>query len=271
MTVPSRPLSDLDDVVALADAAAAGEDPDPLAVELRDGTTAHLRPIRPDDADRLRAGLRLLSPRSRYQRFLAPVDHLTEGQVRYLTEVDHRDHVAWVALDADAPDLPGIGVARYVRLRDEPTVAEAAVTVIDDYQGRGLGTLLLAVLARTALDRGIATFRNYVLPGNAELLELAEQLGAEVTDTGDGVWLVDVPLPEDADELPDTPAGEAIRAIGRSDLHRGRMATEIPPVWPPEETAEPEEEPAGGSDGPAGGEESPLLRRWLDEALDRPG
>ena len=120
---------------------------EPLTAELRDGTRVLIRPIEPEDKGLLLSGFEQLSEQSRYRRFLAPVPKLTESQLTYLTEVDHDTHEALVAVDAGQP-LRGLGVARYVRLQDHPEIAEAAVTVIDAYQGRGLGTLLLALLAR---------------------------------------------------------------------------------------------------------------------------
>jgi GNAT superfamily N-acetyltransferase len=75
---------------------------------------------------------------------------LTEGMVRYLTEIDHHDHEAIIALDEQTGE--GIGVARYVRDQERPEVAEVAVTVIDDWQGRGLGTLLLEVISARARE-----------------------------------------------------------------------------------------------------------------------
>lgn len=189
-----------------------------LHVILDDGTRVLVRRIRPDDRDRLQRGLQLLSPRSRYMRFHTAVDHLSERQLDYLTEVDHEDHAAWVALDEDRPDHPGIGVARYVRMENEPNIAEAAVTVVDGYQGRGLGTVLLGVLGRSALRNGIRTFRNYVLAENAAMLGLLDEIGATRRPGVEGVEYVDVPIVADPDELPDTPAGHILRAVAAGRL-----------------------------------------------------
>jgi ribosomal protein S18 acetylase RimI-like enzyme len=193
---------------------------EPIECRLRDGSVALIRPIEPQDKWRLQEGLRRLSPQSRYLRFHAAVDKLTHAQLRYLTEVDYRDHMAWVALDPDHPERPGMAVGRYVRLRDEPEVAEAAITVADEYQGRGLGTILLGMLARTGTENGIKVFRNYVLADNAAMLELLDQLGARRTPEGGGVFRVDVPIPENPDDLPDTPGGRVFKAAasGRLDL-----------------------------------------------------
>jgi RimJ/RimL family protein N-acetyltransferase len=184
----------------------------PLRFTLRNGAPTVVRPILPEDKDRLVDGFARLSETSRYRRFGTPVRRLTEEQLRYLTEIDYDDHMAWVALDPTAEGEPGLGVARYVRLPGEPEVAEAAVTVVDSHQGLGLGTILLGVLGLSAVAHGIRRFRAYVLEENQAVQELFAGLGA--TMHHDGPMLrVDVPLPEDPADLPDTPTGRVFRAV----------------------------------------------------------
>src|SRR4051812_16863371 len=122
--------------------------------ELRDGARVLVRPIAPDDRAALAAGFARLSPESRFRRFLSPKRQLTEHDLDVLTRVDHHDHEALVALEAETGE--GIGVARFVRTR--PDRAEPAVVVADDWQGRGVGTLLLDLLAERAWEEGIRTF-----------------------------------------------------------------------------------------------------------------
>ncbi len=179
---------------------------------LRDGTPVLVRPIRPDDKELIRHGFDRLSPASRYRRFLSPVYELSDAELRYLTEIDYVDHFAWAALRADRPN-EGIGVARYIRLKEEPEVAEAAVTVLDEYQGKGLGTLLLALLAAAAVATGIRTFRAYVLEGNVPMRDLLETLGARTEFDSPGVVRFDVPL--NPDLLPESPAGNVLRAVAQ--------------------------------------------------------
>ena len=193
---------------------AAGRAERPLLFEtvsttLRDGTPVLVRPIRPDDRDRLAAGFRRLSPESRYRRFLTAADALSDEELGYLTEIDYRDHFAWVAVREDRPE-EGLGVARWVRLRDEPDVAEPAITVVDDYQGRGLGTLLLGLLAAAARAGGVERFRAYVLDENQPMRMLLQQLGATVRYDSPGLLTLEVPL--DPGVVPDTPAGRVLRA-----------------------------------------------------------
>jgi GNAT superfamily N-acetyltransferase len=122
--------------------------PQTTRVELRGGRVALVAPLHPDDRQRYLAGVERASPESLYMRFMAPVSRLTESQLRYLLEVDHRDHEALLAVDERTGDA--VGVARFVRLVEAPDAAEAAVLVIDDWQGVGLGTALCRLLAERA-------------------------------------------------------------------------------------------------------------------------
>lgn len=195
---------------------------------LRDGTRVLLRPIRPEDRDRLAEGFRRLSPASRYLRFHTTMTAFTPEQLDYLTRVDHHEHEALVALDLDRPEVPGVGVARYIRDPDERRVAEAAVTVADEYHGQGAGTLLLGALSARARSNGIEVFRNYVLADNTAMLEVFDQLGAERSPEATGLWRVDLALPEHDRDLPDSAAGRAFMAAARDGF---RLSSVLPPVW----------------------------------------
>lgn len=137
-----------------------------LAVVLADGTRVGLRPLIPADRVLLEVGLASLSEESRRLRFLVPTDKLTPGQWAYLTEIDFVDHVAWGALEGRRP----VGVARFIRTED--LVAEVAVTVVDDMQRRGLGRLLIEVLAVVARSVGLETFEFILLAENQAMLGL---------------------------------------------------------------------------------------------------
>jgi len=162
-------------------------------VTLRDGSQVLVRPIRPDDKQALVEGLDRLSPESRYRRFLRPVTRLSERELKYLTEIDYTSHFAWVAVGPDDGD--GLGVARYVRDSKDPDVAEAAVAVVDDHQGKGLGTILVRLLVATALENGIKVFRGWVLGDNREVLGPLEKIGARRTPD-EGVLKVEIDLDE---------------------------------------------------------------------------
>jgi RimJ/RimL family protein N-acetyltransferase len=145
------------------------------AERLRDGQEILIRPIRPDDREELAEGLRRLSPESRYRRFFTPTTELSAAELRYLTEVDHRDHEALVALEPGSGH--GIGVARFVRSADDPELAEVAVAVADSWHNRGVATALLDRLTQRAREEGVRRFSAEVLAENRPMLELIDELG----------------------------------------------------------------------------------------------
>jgi GNAT superfamily N-acetyltransferase len=166
-------------------------------VLLRDGSTVEIRPLRADDKAGLAAGFARLSELSRYRRFLSPTTRLTHGQLAYLTELDHHDHEALVAVDPASRH--GLGVARYVRSRDDPREAEFAVAVADDWQRRGLGTALLRALAARAREEGIRRFTGLVGAENRSIRALLQTLGPfEQRPGGGGAIEVSLEVPEES-------------------------------------------------------------------------
>ena len=188
-----------------------------MAVELRDGSLVCIRPIEPDDKGALGRGFDRLSEQSRYQRFLGTMTRLSDKTLAYLTEVDHHDHEALIALD-EAADEP-VGVARYVRAGDSRESAEAAVAVVDEWQGRGLGTALLELLSERAREEGVSRFTAYVLGSNRTMLELLRELGpVRVVDSSAGTL-------ELVAELADAGRGNELReALRIAASHSLRVA-----------------------------------------------
>lgn len=186
-------------------------------LSLRDGTRVKIRPVVPEDKERFLDGFARLSPASRYRRLLAPIEELTPEMLRTFTEVDYRAHFAYVALVADDPDERGIGVARYIRIPEDPQAAEAAVTVVDEYQGRGLGTLLLEALGAVALEHGIRRFRGVALEGNTPIRDIMAGVGAEVHHDSPGLVRVEIDLPRTDERLVGSPLYEVFRAVARGD------------------------------------------------------
>jgi GNAT superfamily N-acetyltransferase len=176
-----------------------------IAVALRDGSRVVVRPVRPEDRELLRAGFERLGPESRYQRFLAPMAELSEEDITYLTDVDHHDHEALAAIDEETG--VGVGVARFVRCADRPDTAEAAVTVIDDWQGRGVGTALLDLLAERARAEGVVRFTALLLAENRGMLDVLEAIGPlHVVDRQRGTIEIEA-------ELPPSGAGPHLRGL----------------------------------------------------------
>ena len=134
-----------------------------------------IREIRPSDRTLLEHSKDRFSDESMRRRFLAPKPRLTGTELRYLTEVDGHDHYAIVAVPLD--DLGAIvGVARFVRLPEDPETAEAAIIVADEYQGHGLGKRIAHQLADAARDRGIRRFTASMLTDNKAALALMQTL-----------------------------------------------------------------------------------------------
>lgn len=154
-----------------------------------------MRLLGPDDKEELRRGFEALSIRTRRLRFLTLQSRLTESQLIYLTHMDNKNHLALGAFDTSDGEQKGIGVARYVRMSEESDIAEFAVTVLDAYQGRGVGRLLCELLIEAARENGIKTFRGYIAQENAFLVELLEQLGARSTIEESQLMRVDLDLP----------------------------------------------------------------------------
>lgn len=183
--------------------------------ELRDGRAVLFRPLRPDDKEVIRRGFEALSPASRYRRFFREIDHLTEAQLAYLTEVDGVDHVAWLALVRETSGYRGAGVARWIRVPGEPSVAEGAVTVIDSLHGLGIGTTLLWLAARSAIERDVNAFRVVVQGENHPVLALLEGFGIHPQKWESGVAEIDIPLPGRPDDLAVTPSMIVMKAVAR--------------------------------------------------------
>ena len=167
---------------------------------LRDGTPVRLRLVVPEDKPLLLAGFQQLSPESRYARFLAPKDTLSEDELRYLTELDQERHFAIgaVAEEGDGQGAPaGLGGARFIRLREAPATAEAAVAVVDELHGRGLGKLLFMRLCAAAAERGIRRFRCEVLGSNTGMRNLIEDVSPEHRiEVDGGVMSIEMELPD---------------------------------------------------------------------------
>ncbi len=154
-----------------------------------------IRPISPDDKGTLVEGFERLSEESRSQRFLSPHGPLSETELRYLTEVDHHDHEALLAIDSRTGQC--VGVARYVRCRHEPRMAELAIAVVDARQRMGIGSQLAGALADRAREEGITMFVAFVLVDNEPMLRLASDIGrVRILHRERGTIELTVELPE---------------------------------------------------------------------------
>lgn len=166
-------------------------------VKLRDGTRVRLRVVRRADRELLLRGFDRLSPRSRYLRFLTPKNGLSDTELDDLLTLDGRDRFALGAqkLQPGGGEGEGLGIARFARLPDTPAVAEAAVTVTDEAQGKGLGTILLARLAAAARERGVERFTCEFDAGNEQIWHVIQRLGPRIEVLDHGFVRAEVPVP----------------------------------------------------------------------------
>ena len=181
-------------------------------LELNEGLRVWFRPVEPGDKDRLVQGLAQMSPEARYQRFFVPTAKLTAEQLRNFTEVDQRDHVAWIAVDPTSSTQRGLGIGRFVRVPEEPQVAEAAITVIDEVQHHGIGCCLLVILMVMGQKQGLRRLRAYILPENRASIHLFQKV-CGFCKFIDNVMQVDLLLDETALPAASSPEGLAFREV----------------------------------------------------------
>jgi GNAT superfamily N-acetyltransferase len=144
---------------------------------LRDGTRVLIRPIAKDDAALERTFLERLSPQSLRYRFLGQMN-FSNDMIRRLTDIDYRREMAFVALRHEAGEKREIGVSRFC-VSDDSTSCECAVVVADEWQGRGLGHLLMRHLIEVARQRGIKRMFSIDSAADSQMRDLAASLGFE--------------------------------------------------------------------------------------------
>ena len=150
-----------------------------------------IRPISPADKIPLQVGLQMMSPESIRQRFFSPKKEFTEQELKYLTEVDQNNHLAFVAVHHKDGNLLPAGVIRAIRKKDFEHMAEMGITIVDCYQGKQLGTKLLAAIAERAKVVGISVLYGDYHTSNQKMAKLLEKFAKahgslKLHHTGDG-------------------------------------------------------------------------------------
>jgi RimJ/RimL family protein N-acetyltransferase len=183
-----------------------------MYASLSDNTLIFTREIRPSDKERLLYGLQHLSEESVHKRFLGPKPSLSAAELRYLTEVDGDDHYAIVAVPAGEEERI-VAVARYVRLEPGGEDAEAAITVCDELQGKGLGSLLARLISDAARERGVKRITASIASDNKAALRLMAHIDQRLTGTRVGSSVTELvaqlPMSSGEDELADDDAATA--------------------------------------------------------------
>ena len=190
----------------------------PIPVKVRDGTELLLRPVLPGDNERTMRGHVLFSNETLYRRFMSPRVP-SPALMEYLAEVDYVDHFVWVMTEKGGNPVAD---ARFVRDDQDPAIAEIAFTVADAYQGRGIGSFLIAAVSVAARVDGIERFSARMLADNAAMRTIMDHYGAlwERDDVGVVTTVIDVPelrdlpLSRDMSEKIKRAARQVIRAVG---------------------------------------------------------
>jgi RimJ/RimL family protein N-acetyltransferase len=144
---------------------------------LKNGLAVTVRPVRPDDRDRLARAFRELKRETVYTRFFRYLAEPTEAQLKRATEFDPEKEMALVATVRKAAEEAIIAGGRYIVLAENPRAAEVAFLVEEDYQGQGIASLLLRQLADIARRRGLARFEADVLSENGSMLRVFARSG----------------------------------------------------------------------------------------------
>lgn len=222
-------------------------------VTLRDGTACWVWPLIPTDREALAREFETLSPESRRRRFLSPVVHLSEAMLRHLVDdVDGVDHVALVLMAEVDDELEPAGIARCVRYADQPDAADLAVTIKDEFQGRGAATALLEVLMAQRPD-GVTHILTEVAADNPASLAMLRHLGpTRIYESGLGILDVEVDLvPTGRSIAPEEPAERLHEVLKKEDRRQLRGRDLVCGWWriPPDATEE--ADAAAGAGEPA--------------------
>jgi GNAT superfamily N-acetyltransferase len=153
-------------------------------IQLQDGTSLLLRLMTPADREAVQEAFRRLSPDSRYYRLWSTQQSLPDSLLNRFLNPEPGQHETWAALDPDAPTEPGSGGGSFWRAGPEADCAEISLTVADERQRCGVGTVLLAVLWLRAADAGVREFIGHILPDNYRMLDWMRALGAEMRLAG---------------------------------------------------------------------------------------
>ena len=177
--------------------------PGAFKTTLPSGIPVLVRHVGPSDAPRLKDGFRLISSLARRRHFPGDdVKELGAEQLKALQDVDQKSYCIWGALNPAKPEEPGIGIARYRRIPAEPSAADVAITILDQYQGTGAGLLLHACLHYTAAHNGIRHFYYDVASENQRFIRHLVQLGAEFQGRVIGMTRLRMPVHRRALSVP---------------------------------------------------------------------
>lgn len=182
-----------------------------IETTLPDGSLLLIRAVKPSDRAHLLSGFESLSFRSRFFRFLSAIKRLSDKDLDRFTAPGNDDHRAFGALDISGETPVPVAIARYERFPEERDKAEMAVTVVDAYQGRGVGTLIIGVNACCAARAGIGQFIAFVHRENHAMTSLLRALGATAASHSESELRLVLPIHRDPAAYPDNRRGDLMR------------------------------------------------------------
>ena len=148
-------------------------------------------------------GFNKLSTKSVYHRFFGFMKELTEEQLENFLDTDKKDHIAWAAFDIKDDEVIGIGVGRFKRSEIKKNEAELALTVIDEYQDKGIGTILLGIMYYLAMTVGVDVLTGIIMSDNSKLIKRFKELGAQMNRIG-SEYEMRLPVYKEFGDLPKT-------------------------------------------------------------------
>ncbi|HXL96479.1 MAG TPA: GNAT family N-acetyltransferase [Streptosporangiaceae bacterium] len=184
-------------------------------VRIRSGDAVRVRQVRPDDAPALARAYANLGEQSRYRRFFTAMPELPDHTLKAAVEVDHENHEALVATPLRSAEI--LAECRFVRSSDRSDTADVGVTVVDAWQGRGLGPALLECLSERALEVGVRYFTAEVLAENRTMLGLLPALGPVETSRRGPVVCARVEI-EEPPEQPAPDLMDLLLAAARGEI-----------------------------------------------------
>jgi GNAT superfamily N-acetyltransferase len=185
----------------------------PVELALPNGTVVSLRPLTSQDRGELAGGFERLSEKSRYRRFMTPTTRLTPRELTYFSELDYRDHFAWGVQVVTEQGLDGAGVARFIRLPRDRGAADTAFTVLDEYQGQGIGQVLFRALVIAARASDVERLHFDVLADNRLMLGVLAKFGVPMDPISQGLTHGVIEVAPFVARLDTWPPAEALAAL----------------------------------------------------------
>lgn len=164
------------------------------SIKVKDNELVYIRLLQPSDRETLEEAFRKLSNETKRLRFFQVNETLSEKELDYLLNLDNSNHVAYCAYIMENNVPKGIGVVRYIRSVKNPSIAEIAITIIDEYQGEGIGKELIKRITEHAKKEGITTYVANAFYFNHIILKMITKYPYKITGSDDGILTIKVDL-----------------------------------------------------------------------------